>query len=179
MLTETISGQVFSAILPWCLHSSYVCGQLLSHVWLLMNPWTAARQAPLSMGIFQARMPEWVAMPYSRRSSQTRDQTQVSRIAIFIWILLKIEGKKKQFKRKMSELSGFAMFKEKWYTGSWCLSQKLIWSRKTTGFVPFLFLSPTHAFILFYRTLMINKAIRLNELPFQYSCLENPMDGEA
>ena len=139
VLTKTISVQVFSAIFPWCLHSIYVCCQSLSHVWLLVNPWTEARQAPLSMGILQARILEWVAMPYSRRSSQPRDQTQVARIAIFIWVLLKIEGKKKQSKRKMSGLSGFATFKEKWYTGSWCLSQKLIWSRKTTGFVPFLF----------------------------------------
>ena len=61
--------------------------------------------------------------------------------------------KKSNSKGKMSGLSGFATFKEKWYTGSWCLSQKLIWSRKNTGFVPFLFFSPTHAFLLFYRTL--------------------------
>ena len=27
------------------------------------TPWTAARQAPLSMGILQARILEWVAMP--------------------------------------------------------------------------------------------------------------------
>ena len=33
------------------------------------------------MGILQARILEWVAMPSSRRSSQLRDQTQVSRIA--------------------------------------------------------------------------------------------------
>ena len=46
-----------------------------------MSPWTAARQAPLSMGIFQARIPEWFAMPSSRGSSQPRDQTQVSCIA--------------------------------------------------------------------------------------------------
>ena len=32
-------------------------------------------------GILQARMLEWVAGPFSRVSSQTRDQTQVSRIA--------------------------------------------------------------------------------------------------
>ena len=32
-------------------------------------------------GILQARIPEWVAFPFSRRSSQPRDQTQVSRIA--------------------------------------------------------------------------------------------------
>ena len=33
----------------------------------------AARQAPLSMGILQARTLEWVAMPSSRGSSQPRD----------------------------------------------------------------------------------------------------------
>jgi len=30
------------------------------------------------MGILQARILEWVAMPSSRGSSQSRDQTQVS-----------------------------------------------------------------------------------------------------
>ena len=35
-------------------------------------------QAPLSMGILQARVLEWVAMPSSRGSSQSRDQTLVS-----------------------------------------------------------------------------------------------------
>ena len=32
-------------------------------------------------GILQARILEWVAFPFSRGSSQSRDQTQVSRIA--------------------------------------------------------------------------------------------------
>ena len=32
-------------------------------------------------GILQARILEWVAVPFSRGSSQPRDQTQVSRIA--------------------------------------------------------------------------------------------------
>ena len=32
-------------------------------------------------GILQARILEWVAFPFSRRSSQLKDQTQVSRIA--------------------------------------------------------------------------------------------------
>ena len=32
-------------------------------------------------GIFQAGILEWVAMPFSRGSSQPRDQTQVSRVA--------------------------------------------------------------------------------------------------
>ena len=46
-----------------------------------MIPWTVANQAPLSMGILQARILEWVAMPSARGSSQPRDQTQVSRVA--------------------------------------------------------------------------------------------------
>jgi len=46
-----------------------------------VTPWTEAPHAPLSMGILQARILEWVAMPSSRGSSQPRDQTQVSHIA--------------------------------------------------------------------------------------------------
>ena len=37
--------------------------------------WTAARQAPLSMGILPARILEWVPMPSCRESSPPRDQT--------------------------------------------------------------------------------------------------------
>ena len=43
-----------------------------------VTPWTAAHQAPLSMGILQARILEWVAVPSFKGSSQPRDQTQVS-----------------------------------------------------------------------------------------------------
>ena len=38
---------------------------------------SSARQAPLSRGIFQARTLEWVAVFYSRGSSQSRDQTHI------------------------------------------------------------------------------------------------------
>ena len=54
----------------------YVC--MLSHfspVWLFVTPWTIIHQAPLSMGILQARILEWVAMPSSIGSSPPRDQT--------------------------------------------------------------------------------------------------------
>ena len=50
---------------------------MLSRVWLFVTPCTVAHQDPLSMGILQARILEWVAMPSSRGSSQPRDQTQV------------------------------------------------------------------------------------------------------
>ena len=90
----------------------------LSHVWLLVTPWTSAYQAPLPMGFsrqeywsglpllspiqgwfplkmkvkvaqscptlcdpmdytVQARILEWVAVPFPRGSSQPRDWTQV------------------------------------------------------------------------------------------------------
>ena len=41
---------------------------------------TIACQAPRSMGILQASILEWVAIPSSRGSSQPRDRTQVSHI---------------------------------------------------------------------------------------------------
>ena len=44
---------------------------------LFVTPWTVAHQAPLSTGILQARILEWVTMPSSRGS----DGTQVSCIA--------------------------------------------------------------------------------------------------
>ena len=46
-----------------------------------LRPHGVQAQAPLSMGILQARILEWVAMPSSRGSSQPKDQTQVSCIA--------------------------------------------------------------------------------------------------
>ena len=53
----------------------------LSHVRLFVTPWAVAHQAPLSMGFLLARILEWIATPFSRASSEPRDQTQVSRIA--------------------------------------------------------------------------------------------------
>ena len=51
--------------------------QSFSRVQLFATPRTVARQAPLSMGILQARILQWVAMG----SSQPTDGTQVSLIA--------------------------------------------------------------------------------------------------
>ena len=48
---------------------------------LLATLWTVALQTPLSRGIVQARILEWMAMLSSRGSSQPRDWTQVFHIA--------------------------------------------------------------------------------------------------
>ena len=67
----------------WIKKMWYVCVYcaVLSHAQLFTTPWTAARQAPLSMGTLQARILEWVAMPSSRGSSQPRDWTCVSYVS--------------------------------------------------------------------------------------------------
>ena len=41
------------------------CAYSFSRVQLFVTPWSVAHQAPLSMGILQARILEWVAMPSS------------------------------------------------------------------------------------------------------------------
>ena len=46
-----------------------------SHIGLFATLWTLGLEAPLSMGILQARILEWVALPFSRGFSQPRDQT--------------------------------------------------------------------------------------------------------
>ena len=42
---------------------------------VFVTPWALAHHTPLSMGILQARILEWVAMPAPRGSSRPRDRT--------------------------------------------------------------------------------------------------------
>ena len=51
---------------------------MLSRVQLFVTPWTVAHQAPLSMGSPQARILDWIAISFSRGSSQPRDQTHIT-----------------------------------------------------------------------------------------------------
>ena len=46
-----------------------------NRVQLFAIPWSVACQAPLSMGFFQARILEWIAISFSRGSSWPRDWT--------------------------------------------------------------------------------------------------------
>ena len=53
----------------------YICS-LLCCVWLFATPGTVAHQ-----GLLQARLLEWVAIPFSRKSSRSWDENHVSCIA--------------------------------------------------------------------------------------------------
>ena len=63
---------LFSGVRSWKCKS-------LSHVWLC-NPMDCSLPGSSVHGILQARILKWVGIPISRRSSQPRDQTQVSHI---------------------------------------------------------------------------------------------------
>ena len=59
-----------------------------SCVQLFATLWTIAHQIPLSVGILQVRILEWVAVPFSRGPSQAGDRTQVSFVfSIVTWVL--------------------------------------------------------------------------------------------
>ena len=57
------------------------CGLVAKSCLTLATPWPVVHQASPSMGILQARILEWVAIFFSRGSSQPRSWTQVSCIA--------------------------------------------------------------------------------------------------
>ena len=77
---------VSKSVVP--LFSSLMCIQSLIHVPLFSTPWTVACQASLPMEFFQARILEWVAIYFSRGSSQPRDGTCVSFVScIGRWVL--------------------------------------------------------------------------------------------
>ena len=62
----------------------FLCVCMLSHfscVQLFVDPVDDSLPGSSVHGILQARILEWVAMPYSKGSSQPRDQTQVSCIS--------------------------------------------------------------------------------------------------
>ena len=64
---------------PWASLSSKV-SEVTQSCPTLCDPTDCSLQASPSMGFFQARVPEWLAISFSRGSSQPRDLTQVSRI---------------------------------------------------------------------------------------------------
>ena len=89
-----------------------VCVCMLSHfsrVQLFTTLWTVACQAPLSMGILQAKILEWVAMPSSRGSSWPRDRTCISHIHLLHWqagsLPLVLPGKPMRSRRTVLLLS--------------------------------------------------------------------------
>ena len=71
--------------------------QLFSCIWLC-DPMDCSLPGSSVYGIFQARILEWVAISFSRKSSQPRDWTLVSRIVgrhFAIWATREVQGGEK------------------------------------------------------------------------------------
>ena len=101
----------------------------------------------LTMGILQARILEWIAMPSSMGSSQLRDQTQVSCIAsgfFTIWATRETHEKEKlvqpwkeKFIRALYEEMGLWNNQESGWASITCWKLpsgdlKLVWGKKCT-----------------------------------------------
>ena len=71
LASSTVTSPILLETL--CLGWWWLVAQSLSHVQFFVTPWAVAYQAPLS-GILQARVLEWVAISFSRRSSRPRDR---------------------------------------------------------------------------------------------------------
>ena len=71
-----IEQQLLMTLIALKLYCAVLC--LVTVVFDSVQPHDAVHQASLFMGILQARMLEWVAMPFSRGTSQTRNQMGVS-----------------------------------------------------------------------------------------------------
>ena len=66
---------------PCCLHLSFLICEVAQSCPTLCNPMDCSPPGSSIHGILQARILEWVAISFSRGSSQPRDQTQVSCVA--------------------------------------------------------------------------------------------------
>ena len=75
LIREGFSNQIKCALA--CMLSPF------SHVQLFVTSRTVACQAPLSLGILQARILGWVAMPSSRASSRPRALTRI--LCLLYW----------------------------------------------------------------------------------------------
>ena len=70
-------------------------------------------------GILQARIPEWVALPFRRGSSQPRDQTWVSCVAGRFFTIWTTQGPRGQYQQKLAKELKTVV------SGSW----NLVWGR--------------------------------------------------
>ena len=119
-------------------------------------------------GILQARTLEWVAVPFSRGSSQPRDRTQVYVIAGGFLYQLSYQGSPdlKKFRRRQ------------WHPTPVLLPGKSHGRRSLVGCSPWgRYKSDTTERLHFHFSLScIGEG---NGNPLQCSCLENPRDGGA
>ena len=90
-MSSTVLNFTKFSLQPHKIKILYVCvcvcarAQLLSHVQLLVSPWTVAHQASLSLGFFPKRILEWVAISFSRDLLIQRSTSPSSSVTCYRW----------------------------------------------------------------------------------------------
>ena len=138
----------------------------LSCVWLFATPRTIALQAPLSME-FSRQILEWVAIPFSRESSQSRDKTQLP--------TLQVDSLPSEPPGKPKDTGMGSLSLLQWIfptqESNWCLlpGRWTLYQLSYRG----------NPLIFFFNKIEFRTSLLPGEgngYPLQYSCLENFMD---
>ena len=79
-MRSAVTGHQKLRVTNWEDHQGWKC-YLLSCVWVFVDPVDCSLPGSSVHGVLQTRILEWVVIPFSRGSSQPRDQTWVSCIA--------------------------------------------------------------------------------------------------
>ena len=92
LLSLTFVTEQYAFKVPSCIFMAdrsflFVKSESAQSCLTLLDPMDCSPPGSSVHGILQARILEWVAIPFSRRSSQPRDQTQVSRIYFYCWVI--------------------------------------------------------------------------------------------
>ena len=102
---------------------------LLNHVQLFAIPWTCSLPNSSAHGIFQARIQEWVAIPFSRGSSWPRDRTPVFCIASRVFTVWAIrEASKGPYGQSYGFSSSHVWMWELDHNESWALKNGCFWT---------------------------------------------------
>ena len=108
MFIKCKTGQTEKTRHTWIDRCAAVVVQSLGHVWLFYNSMDCSPPGTSDHGIFQAGIVEWIAISFSRGSSQTRDRTCIScigRLILYHWATRKAPScvlKSKEMVTKMS-----------------------------------------------------------------------------
>ena len=138
-----------------------------SHVRLFATPMDGSLPGSTVHGIFQARIREWVAISFSRGSSQPKDRTQVSCIAgrrFTIWATREAPSKGRQAENHNHKKLTNLITQTTALSNSvkpWAMPCRAIQDGRV------LVESPDKTW----------STEEVNGKPLQYSCLENPMNA--
>ena len=151
---------------------------------LFATPWTVACQAPPSIGFFQAKILEWVAISFSRGSSWPRDWTWDSCIASRLFTIW-ATGEAMSFINRLDIFRQFqtcswychAKRRRRWHPTPVLLPGKSHGRRSLVGCSPWgrEESDATERLLFDFSLSCIGEG---NGNPLQGSCLENPRDGE-